>query len=220
MKNGHQKRAAIVLSGCGVFDGSEIHEAVVAILNFQKRGAKVSFFAPDIEQAHTVNHLTGKPTDERRSVLAESARIARGDISSLSEFRAENFDVLFFPGGFGAAKNLCTFAFDGAGCKVNADVEKAVRAMLALKKPIGFICISPVIAAKVIGSGVRLTIGNDASTAAAINAMGAFHVDCPASSFVRDAERNVYSSPAYMLARDAAEVDAGVSAMIGEMLGL
>lgn len=209
------KKAAVVLSGCGVFDGSEIHEAVVALLNLQRRGVDAEFFAPDIQFA-AVNHADGTP-DGTRSVLAESARIARGRISALSSLDAEGFDALVFVGGFGAAKNLCTFASDGANCSVNGDVERAIKSFLSLGKKIAFMCIAPVIAARAISGGVKLTIGNDPQTAAAIRAMGAQHVDCPADGFVEDEKFGVYSTPAYMLAKSTVEIDAGVGKMFDKM---
>lgn len=219
MKTGSAKkpRAAIVLSGCGVYDGTEIHEAVIALLCLLKGGAEVSFFAPDMGQSDCVNHLDGSDSGAPRSVLAESARIARGKIEPLSRFNPEHFDMLVFPGGFGAAKNLSTFVYDGAGCSVEPSVERAISGMRSLGRKIAFLCISPVIAAKAIGGGVKLTIGTDPKTAAAIEAAGAKHVECPASSFVEDESKNVYSTPAYMLAGDAAEVEKGVSAMISRM---
>lgn len=210
-------RAAMVLSGCGVFDGTEIHEAVIALLCLLKGGAEVSFFAPDMRQSDCVNHLDGSDSGAPRSVLAESARIARGKIEPLSRFDAGRFDMLVFPGGFGAAKNLSTFAYDGAGCSVEPSVERAILQMRSRGGKIAFLCISPVVGAKVLGGGVKFTIGSDPKTAAAIEAAGAKHAECPASSFVEDAAANVYSTPAYMLAEDAAEVEKGVSAMISRM---
>lgn len=206
------KNAAVVLSGCGVFDGSEIHEAVLAILNLQRAGANVSFFAPDIVQHHALNHITGAEIAPR-NVLEESARIARGNIAPLSDFDADKFDAVVFPGGFGAAKNLCTFAFDGANCSVNPDVERAIKAMLERRKPQLFMCIAPVVAARVISNGVKLTIGNDRATAAAIEQMGAKHIDCPADGFVFDETKNVYSTPAYMLASNTAEIDRALASL-------
>lgn len=210
-------RVAVVLSGCGVYDGSEIHEAVITLLNLQRLGAEVSFFAPDIKQAGAVNHLDGSEEPAPRGVLAESARIARGDIAALSSFTATEFDALVFPGGFGAAKNLCTFAADGVECSVNADVERAINSMLELKKPMAFLCIAPVIAAKVVASKANLTIGSDPATAAAIEAMGAVHVNCRADSFVADRDFKIYSTPAYMLAKNTVEIDAGAGKMFAAM---
>ena len=213
----NKKTAAIILSGCGVYDGSEIHEAVITLLNLQRRNVRVRFFAPDIAQNGTVNHLDGTP-QQARNVLAESARIARGDIAPLSEFSADDFDMLLFPGGFGAAKNLSDFAAKGADMSVLPQVDSAVKSMLAAGKPLGFVCIAPVIAAKSVGGGVKLTIGNDAQTAAAVEKLGAKHVECPADGFVADKEKNVFSTPAYMLANNTVAIDAGVGAMIGAML--
>lgn len=184
-----------MLSGCGVFDGSEIHEAVIALLNLQKRGVSTEFFAPDTDQFDVVNHLDSIAMQPRRNALVESARIARGKIQPLAKFDAGNFDILLFVGGFGAAKTLCTFASDGADCKVNKHVESAIVAALAKKISIAFMCIAPVIAAKVIGGGVKLTIGNDPSTAAAIEAMGAKHIECQANSFVEDKAKKSIQPP-------------------------
>ena len=213
----NKKMAAIILSGCGVYDGSEIHEAVITLLNLQRRNVRVRFFAPDIAQNGTVNHLDGTP-QQARNVLAESARIARGDIAPLSEFSADDFDMLLFPGGFGAAKNLSDFAAKGADLSVLPQVDSSVKSMLAAGKPLGFVCIAPVIAAKSVGGGVKLTIGNDAQTAAAVEKLGAKHVECPADGFVADKEKNVFSTPAYMLANNTVAIDAGVGAMVGAML--
>ena len=213
----NKKTAAIILSGCGVYDGSEIHEAVITLLNLQRRNVRVRFFAPDIAQNGTVNHLDGTP-QQARNVLVESARIARGDIAPLSEFSADDFDMLLFPGGFGAAKNLSDFAAKGADMSVLPQVDSAVKSMLAAGKPLGFVCIAPVIAAKSVGGGVKLTIGNDAQTAAAVEKLGAKHVECPADGFVADKEKNVFSTPAYMLANNTVAIDAGVGAMVGAML--
>jgi enhancing lycopene biosynthesis protein 2 len=142
------KKIAVVLAGNGVYDGAEIHETTLTLLSIVRNGARYQCFAPDIQQAHVVNHLTGEEMPEKRNVLIEAARIARGNIKPLSEYSAKDFDAIVFPGGFGAAKNFCTFAFDGVDCKVNPDVEKAVRSTVAAKKPIGAWCISPVMMVK------------------------------------------------------------------------
>lgn len=217
VKNDKKIRAAIVLSGCGVYDGSEIHEAVIALLCLLRRGTEVEFFAPDVQQSDCINHLDVSNSGSPRNVLAESARIARGKIESLSLFDADNFDMLVFPGGFGAAKNLSTFAYDGADCVVEPSVEKAIKSMLVQNKKLVFMCISPVIAAKVIGDGVKLTIGNDKQTSKALEACGAKHIDCGAETFVEDKLKNVYSTPAYMLATNAAQVERAAEAMFAEI---
>src|SRR6056297_3076190 len=154
------KKIAVVLAGNGVYDGSEIHETTLTLLTIARKGAKYQCFAPNVDQAHVVNHLTGEEMPEKRNVLVEAARIARGDIKPLSEYKAGDFDAIIIPGGFGAAKNLCTFAFDGVDCTVNADVEKAVRDTVAAEKPLGVLCISPVFITKILGD-VKVTIGED-----------------------------------------------------------
>ena len=166
-----KKQTAVILSGCGVYDGSEIHESVLTLLAIAKQGAEYSIFAPDVEQHHVINHLKGEPADETRNVLVEAARIARGAIQPLSEYKAENFDALFLPGGFGAAKNLSSVAFDGPGCSVEAETERAVKETYAANKPIGALCIAPAVITKILGE-VTVTIGQDEGTAQAIEAMG------------------------------------------------
>jgi len=197
------KKFAIVLAGCGVFDGAEIHEATLTMLAIKKQGADYVVFAPDIPQYHVINHVTGEEMPEKRNVLVESARIARGNIKPLSDFIADDFDALIFPGGFGAAKNLCDFAFKGPDCTINAEVESSVRAIADQGKPIGALCISPVIMAKIFGE-VDLTIGQDPGTSEAIENMGANHVMAGHGDVVVDKERNLFTTPCYML--DAAIV--------------
>lgn len=214
------KKVAVVLSGCGVYDGSEIIEAVSTILAVEKYGAKCSFFAPNVPQADVVDHLGGKQESDTRNVLQESARIARGKISNLDAFRAEDFDALVFPGGFGAAKNLSSFAFDGTEARLLPKVESAVLNMFEAKKPIGFICISPAsVGAVALGRfGVELTIGCDKATADAIEALGAKHVTCEASNFVKDRAHKVYSTPAFMSAKSALEAYMGIEKMLKAIL--
>ncbi len=218
------KRVAVVLSGCGVMDGSEIHEATIALLCLARSGAEAVCFAPDIPQSDVVNHLCNEPqTGEKRRVLVESARIARGEVAALAELDVDAVDAIVLPGGFGAAKNLCNFASEGADCDVNPDVARVLRAMHQAGKPIGVMCIAPAPAAKVLGametdSPVKLTIGNDADTSDALRAMGVEHVDCAVDDIVVDSANRVVSTPAYMLADNLAEVEAGVSKLIDAVL--
>ena len=214
-------RVAVVLAGCGVYDGAEINEAVLALLSLEQEGAEYQCFAPDIEQMHVINHLTGEPVEgESRNVLVESARIARGNVQDLASASAEDFDALLVPGGFGAAKNLCDFAVAGAEMRVQADFLGFARAMHAAGKPIGLICIAPVMAAAICGEGTRCTIGNDADTAAAIGAMGGEHLECPVSEARVDAERKMVTTPAYMLAGSVSEAYSGISRCVAEVLRL
>ena len=192
------KKFAVVLAGCGVYDGAEIHEATLALLAIQEMGAEYQCFAPDIMQHHVINHLTGNEMPEQRNVLVEAARIARGNIKSLADFHEKDFDALLFPGGFGAAKNLSTVAFEGANAKVNPEVEAAILAMYKAKKPIGAMCISPTFITKVLGD-VNVTIGTDEGTIQVIEAMGGTHVETEHGDVVYDGEKLVFTTPCYML---------------------
>lgn len=213
------QKIAVVLSGNGVFDGTEIHEATLTLYAISKKGAAYEIFAPDIPQHHVINHITGEEMNETRNVLIESARIARGKISPLSKFSGKDFDALVFPGGFGAAKNLSSFAFEGADCKVNPEVEKAVREMISLKKPVGALCISPVILARILGD-VVLTIGQDEGTAGAVVQMGATHTKTSHGEVVIDKKYKVVTSPCYMLDATIAQIGEGADNVIDALLKL
>ncbi len=193
-----QMKFAVILAGNGVFDGSEIHEATMTLYAIMKNGGTYQIFAPDIDQHNVINHITGEEMEERRNVLIESARIARGDIKNLKDFDAQDYDALILPGGFGAAKNLSTFAFDGVDCKINGEVENAIRAMNDKNKPVGALCISPVILAKIFGN-VKLTIGQDKDTADAVEQMGATHQKTDHGEVVVDKDKKLVTSPCYML---------------------
>jgi enhancing lycopene biosynthesis protein 2 len=212
-------RIGVVLSGCGVFDGSEIHEAVLTLLALDEARAEAMCFAPDVE-FEEIDHLTKRPTGQRRNALREAARIARGNIRDVAKAKARDLDALIFPGGFGAAKNLCTFAEKGADCTVLPEVERLILEMFEAKKPIGFLCIAPALGAKVLGKvgGAQLTIGNDPATAKGIEAMGSKHVKCDCHSIVIDSAKRVVSTPAYMLGPGVADVNAGVSKLVREIL--
>lgn len=214
-----QPRFAVVLSGCGVYDGAEIHEAVLTLLAIDRAGGTYQCFAPDVAQMHVVNHLTGQEAADSRNVLVESARIARGAIKPLSEFDAGAVDAIVFPGGFGAAKNLCSFAVDGPECTVNPDVERAIKAMRAAAKPIGALCISPAILARVLG-GVELTIGTDAGTAAALEQMGARHVNRGHGEIAVDPAAKVVTTPCYMLDASIGQIADGAQAVVTKLIAL
>lgn len=216
-------RAAVVLSGCGVFDGTEIHEAVSVLLHLSRAGVHVDVFAPDIEHAHVINHVTQKPSaGERRSVLVEAARIARGAIAPLAKLRADSYDAVFFPGGFGAAKNLCDFAEKGPACTVNPEVERVVTAFRAADKPIGMCCIAPAIAARIFGraGGCTVTVGPRSDASAACEEMGARHVEKKATETVVDRKNKLVTTPAYMCDAPIHEVYDGIGAMVEKTLEL
>ena len=214
------KKVAVILSGCGVYDGAEIYESVVTLLRLDQRGAQVQCFAPNIAQLHVITHLTGEEMPESRNVLVESARIARGEIKDIREADAEDFDALIIPGGFGSAKNLSNFAIEGTGCTVQPDVLALTEAFAEAGKPVGLICISPALAAKIYGPGVTCTIGNDAETAAALNKMGATHKDCAVSDIVEDKARKLVTTPAYMLAQSISEAASGINKLVDRVLEL
>jgi enhancing lycopene biosynthesis protein 2 len=211
------KKIAVVLSGSGVYDGSEIHEAALTLLAIDRNGAKYECFAPDVEQAHVINHLTGKEMPEKRNVLVESARIARGKIRPLSAYKAKDFDAIIFPGGFGAAKNLCTFAFDGADCTINADVENAVKATIGAGKPVGALCIAPVIVAKLL-EGVNVTIGSDKGTINAIETMGGSHTETTHGEVVVDQKYKLVTTPCYMLDATIGQIADGAENVVKKIL--
>lgn len=213
------KKIAIVLAGCGVMDGSEIHEAVLTLLAIDKQGARYQCFAPDIPQAHVINHVTNEEMpDETRNVLIESARICRGKIMPLSEYMPQDYDALIFPGGFGAAKNLFTFALDGANFKIDADVERAVLETHEHKKPIGAQCISPVLLAKLV-EGITVTIGNDEEVADAIEGpLGAHHKTTTHGELTIDEEHNIVTTPCYMLNASISQIAEGADNLVKEIL--
>jgi enhancing lycopene biosynthesis protein 2 len=215
-------RVGVLLSGCGVFDGAEIHEAVLTLLFLERRGAEAVCMAPNIGQLHVVNHLTGDPAEgEDRNVLVESARIARGRIRDLAGVKAHELDALILPGGYGAAKNLSDFAAKGAGMSVHPEVEQLVRAMAEANKPIGFLCIAPPIAAKVLADRrPTVTIGSDPDTAAAIEKLGGKHQVCPATDAVVDRANKIVSTPAYMTAGNIAELAEGIEKLVNGVLDL
>jgi enhancing lycopene biosynthesis protein 2 len=211
------KKFAVLISGCGVFDGAEIHETVLALLAIDRNGARYRIFAPDIPQYQVINHFTGQAMNETRNVLVESARIARGEVSSLSEFRAADYDGLLLPGGFGAAKNLSTWAFEGDQCKVLPEVERAILETLDLKKPVGAMCISPVVLAKLV-PGTRLTTGDDRPSQAFIEKMGSSYLKTTHGEVVADHERKIFSTPCYMLDATISQVAEGADHIVREML--
>ena len=216
------KKIGVVLSGCGVMDGSEIHEAVLTLLAIDRAGAEAVCMAPNIRQHHVMNHLTGEETKgEVRNVLLESARIARGKIRDIASVKAGDIDALIFPGGFGAAKNLCDYAFKGPDCSVNPDVARLATEVHTAGKPIGAVCIAPVIAAKLLGAEhPQITIGTDKNTAKDIERMGAKHVVCPVREVVVDKPRKLVSTPAYMLANSIQEAAEGIEKLVKAVIDL
>ncbi|NXQ63251.1 GAL3A protein, partial [Anthoscopus minutus] len=229
-------RVAVVLSGCGVYDGTEIHEASAVLVHLSRGGAEVQMYAPDVPQMHVIDHSKGQPAEaESRNVLVESARIARGKIASLAKLTTADHDAVIFPGGFGAAKNLSTFAVDGKDCKVNREVERVLKDFHKAGKPIGLCCISPVLAAKVL-SGAEVTVGHEeeeggkwpyAGTAGAIKELGAKHSSASAlfslTPFYEahvDTKNKVVTTPAFMCETALHHIFDGIGAMVKNVLKL
>lgn len=215
-------KVGVVLSGCGVYDGAEIHESVITMLALDRAGAEKIMMAPDIDQLHVINHLNGEEMDgDGRNVLVESARIARGDIKSISEVTDSELDALIFPGGFGVAKNLSDYAMVGANCTVNSEVAQLTRAVHKAGKPIGVMCIAPTMMAKILNLdsiSADLTIGSDEKTASDIQSMGSNHIVCPVQGVIVDKDKKIVSTPAYMEAKNMAEAADGIEKLVAEVL--
>lgn len=205
----------IILSGCGASDGSEIHEATMTMLAIVRRGATYQIYAPDID-FDVVDHRTKQPVGTKRNVLAEAARIARGDIKPLTEFDANDVDALILPGGFGAAKNLSNYATSGADMTVNAQVAEAVKAVHAANKPIGALCIAPVILAKVLQAHV--TLGYDEDGAAAVEKMGGTHEASGHGHAVYDSKNRVFTAPCYMIDSTIADIADDAQAVVDAVI--
>lgn len=219
-----RKKVGVVLSGCGYLDGTEIQEAVLTLLAIDRAGADALCFAPDMDQKDVVDHLAGEAsTGERRNVLRESARIARGAIVNLTEARAEDLDAIVFPGGYGAAKNLCDFATAGEKTTVHPEVLRIVRSMRAAGKPMGFACIAPAIAAAAFrGTEVhaRMTVGTDASTSSTLEKMGARPGLRPVNDIEVDVEHKIVTTPAYMLAERITQAANGIDKLVEKVLSM
>ncbi len=213
------KKVAVLLSGCGVFDGCEVNEAVLTLLSIATQGASYQCFAPDIDQMHVIDHLTGGVVEtERRNVLVESARIARGEVLATTALTIDDYDALIIPGGFGAAKNLCDFAVNGADCELSELVKPFISQFKQADKPVGFICISPVMIPKIYQQGVMGTIGTDEETATAFDAMGGQHQQANVDNIVVDVKNKVVSTPAYMLASSIIEAHTGIEKLVKKVL--
>lgn len=220
-------KVAVLISGCGVYDGAEIHETVLTLLRLDELGLAYQVIAPNQPQAHVINHLTGEEVPDSqpqgsasRNMLEEAARIARGAVLSLEEAKPEDFSAVILPGGFGVAKNFSTFASQGADCTVNAQVQAFVQAFYLAKKPIGLMCITPAITAKLVGAGILCTIGNDAGVAGAMASMGSLHKTASVSEIVVDNTNKVVSTPAYMLAENISQAKEGIFKLVDKIAEL
>ncbi len=214
-----QKRFAVILAGCGVFDGTEIHEATLTLLAIAKAGGSYECFAPDKEQTQVINHLTGKSMTEERNVLVESARITRGKIKPLNLYEPEKFDAVIFPGGFGVAKNLSTLAFEGSDCTIDPEVELAVLASVEACIPIGALCIAPALIVKIL-PGADVTIGKDRETVRIIEKMGGNHHETNHAEVIIDEKYKLVTSPCYMLDAHILQIEEGTQNVVDELIKL
>ncbi len=216
------KKVGVVLAGSGWLDGSEIHEATLTLLYLDKASANIIMMAPDSEQMNIVNHITNEEVkNETRNTIVESARIARGQVKDIKDISPNELDALIIPGGFGVAKNLCDFSVKGENLSVNPDLEKIILELHKSKKPLGFMCISPVIAAKVLGKfHPKITIGDDEGTANIIEKLGVQHINCPVDEIVVDEDNNIVTTPAYMLGPSIAYISRGIEKLVKKVLEL
>lgn len=214
------KKVAVILSGCGVFDGAEIQETVLSLLALEQNKAQWQCFAPDIDQHHVIDHRTGETMNETRNVLTEASRIVRGDILPLTDLNVDDFDALLVPGGFGAAKNLSDFAYNGDPVQVHQDMFAVCQAFMRAEKPAGYMCIAPIMIPQIYPKGVKGTIGNEPDIAAAFNRMGGEHIECPVSDYVLDQRHHLLSTPAYMLATSVSDAASGINRMVKKLVEL
>lgn len=211
---------AVILSGSGFLDGSEIRESVLTLLSLDSNGIEYDIFSLDKVQHHTVDHLSGNENQVNRNMLVESARIARGKVLDLAALEASNYDGLVIPGGFGVAKNLCTFAFDGADAKVEGTTKKVIKEFHSLSKPITAICIAPALIALCLKE-VTVTIGTDKQTASVIEKIGAKHQMASSSEYVLDLKNKIVTTPAYMHEKATLdEIYQGINGAIKAQMGL
>jgi enhancing lycopene biosynthesis protein 2 len=211
------KKFAIIIGGAGHRDGSEIQETVMTMLAIEQHDSTYELFAPDRDQYHVINHLTGEEMAESRNLLVEAARIARGNIRSLDDFSITNFDAVIFPGGFGVAKNFFNYAFKGIKATVDPQIEQVIKEIRAADKPIGALCISPVLLVKVL-ENITVTIGNDDATARDIAAMGGHTVNTSSGEVILDKANKIFTTPAYMLKARLSDIAEGAQNLISVML--
>lgn len=216
------KKVAVLLSGCGVFDGSEIHESVMVLLALDRAGAQAVCTAPDIVQKDVIDHYNRRPVKtETRSLLIEAARIARGNITPITQLSVESIDAVILPGGMGVVKSLSNFAFSDDDVTVEPGVANFLTSVHKAGKPMGFICIAPSIAARLFGpEHVEFTIGTDEARGKSLEKWGAKHINCSVTDIVVDKRLKIVSTPAYMLAKRISEVEQGVSKLVQAVLEL
>lgn len=214
------KKVAVILSGCGVFDGAEIFETTLTLLHLDRHNANISCFAPDIDQHHVIDHRSGEPMNETRNVLTEASRINRGDVSPLQEANPNDFDAVIVPGGFGVAKNLSDFTLKAGDCEVYEPFAELLRGFHEQRKPIGMICIAPVLIPKILGKGISCTVGHNAAASGEIDSMGGVHIGCNVDGIVVDFEHRVITTPAYMEAKRISDAEKGIAALVEKVISM
>ena len=216
-------RIGVVLAGCGANDGAEIHESVITLLALDRAEAEVVIMAPDMDQFHVINHFNGNTMEPARNILVEASRIARGDIVPVGTVKGEELDGLIFPGGTGMSKNIFDYAMTGPDCTVINDVEKLVREIIESGKPLGAICIAPVMVAKVLQNMERsgkLTGGYNESITKDIQSMGIDTEEVGAKDIVVDQENKIVSTPAYVEAGSIKETAEGIEKLVKKIIEL
>lgn len=220
-------KVGVILSGCGFLDGSEIYEAVLTLLALDRAGVTIVAMAPDVEAALVVNHYNGEETrgETARSVLAESARLVRGKITSINEISVHDIDALILVGGFGAARNLSTFANDGVGATINPGVERLISETVGLGKPLGAMCIATTLVALALrgrenATAPILTIGDDLKTLTTLEAWGARHQVTSVDQICIDEQNRIVTTPAFMLADGPAEAETGINKLVEQVVGM
>lgn len=215
------KKVGVILAGCGVFDGSEIHEATLTLFFLDRQGVEIVYMAPDVDQSDVIDHSTHHPMRETRNVIVESSRISRGNIKNIKDLTANDMDALIIPGGLGAAKNLCNFSSENADCTAHPEIERLILGLSNSKKPIGFICIAPVICAKVLGKihpQVSIGRGDENNLAAAIKKMGGVPVECDVDDIIVDRANRIISTPAYLLGPSISQIALGIEKLVLKVL--
>ncbi len=221
-------KIGVLLSGNGVYDGSEIHESVLTLLAIDENRGQALCFAPNINQHHVVNHLSGNEMNEQRNVLIEAARIARGAITDLAEVTSASLDALVVPGGFGAAKNLTKWAFSGPEGEINQQVKRIITEMVQSKKPIVGLCMGPTVIAKALedtGLKQHLTVGTTKETSpyeidaisAGMEKIGAVVEMKTIKEISIDVENRIISAPCYMMEGSITDVRDNIKQAIDEL---
>lgn len=224
-------KIGVLLHGSGVYDGTEIQEAVLSLLAIRELGHEYICLAPDIQQHHVINHTNGEEMSERRNVLVESARIARGEIEALTLSHVDKIDALVLPGGFGTAKNFTKWAFSGPDGEIDPLVRDFLRSVIKQAKPIAALCMSPTTVAKALqDTGVKSTLSvgsNEAASPYDIDAISGgmevagARVEMKTVEEVSvDVENKIVCAPCYMMEADILQIRSNIYQAVKKMIDL